>query len=208
MITEWGAVGFWETRKTAWGAPIEADSSEKAAHFRHGWETLIKPATGKLIGDYVFLWGQKQERTPTGFGMFLESGERSETVEVMHGIWAGKTPSNRATRVHGMQLHGSTRADDITLSAGALYEADFRVSDPDGDDLRYHWELKPESDARQVGGDPEEAIPNIAGVIPDPGKPRVSLRTPERAGAYRLYAYAYDGRGSAAYASIPFRVVR
>ncbi len=138
MITEWGVTGFWETTKTAWGAPIEADSSEKAAHFRNGWATLIKPSTGKLIGDYAFLWGQKQERTPTWFGMFLETGERSEAVEVMQGIWSGKTPSNRVPRVKGMRPHGRTRDDNITLAPGQHYEADFLVSDPDGDALRYH----------------------------------------------------------------------
>jgi len=126
----------------------------------------------------------------------------------MQGIWSGKTPSNRVPRVKGMRPHGRTRDDNITLAPGQHYEADFLVSDPDGDALRYHWALKPESDARQVGGDKEDAVPDIPGAIPDPGKPSVSLLTPERAGAYRLYACAYDDRGSAAYANIPFLVVR
>ena len=70
MVTEWGPLGFWEVGKTDWGAPIEQNSTEKARHYLGGYQNFILPALPRqALGSYVFLWGQKQERTPTWFSM-------------------------------------------------------------------------------------------------------------------------------------------
>ena len=76
MVTEWGSIGYWEMEKTSWGAPVELTSSEKAAVFQRAQRDVLATFTGQLLGSYVFLWGQKQERTPTWFGLFLESMEQ------------------------------------------------------------------------------------------------------------------------------------
>lgn len=206
MITEWGAVGFWEAGKTAWQAPIENHSSAKADYYRVGYETLIRPAAGRIIGDYVFLWGQKQERTPTWFGMFLQGGERTETVDVMHRLWTGREPANRSPRLESLQLEGMHAGQNIVVSPGQRLRAELLARDPDGDPLQYRWEVKPESDSKEVGGDPEAPIPSLPGLVEAPHAARVALLTPAKAGAYRLYAYAFDGKGNAGHANIPFLV--
>jgi hypothetical protein len=63
---------------------------------------------GQLIGSYAFLWGQKQERTPTWFGLLTEAGEETETVDVMHYIWTGSWPEIRTPRVVSFQLDGKS----------------------------------------------------------------------------------------------------
>ena len=67
------------------------------------------------------------------------------------------------------------------------------------------WEVKPESTSNATGGDYEEPIPNIDGLLSNTGEAEVTLTAPAP-GAYRLYAYAYDDQGHAAHANIPFLV--
>lgn len=206
MITEWGATGHWETATTPWDAPIENDSSVKADAYLRRYQNAILADTTQLIGSYVFLWGQKQERTPTWYGMFLPTGEKTEAVDVMQYVWTGTWPSNRSPRLESTTLDGRTSDDGIYLSAGETYQAEVDASDPDGDTLRYEWEVREESLAQTEGGDDEDVPTLIEGIIEDASAPLISLTAPLEPGAYRLFVYVYDGQGSAAHANIPFYV--
>lgn len=205
MVTEWGTLGYWEMEKTAWGAPVELTSSEKADVIQRAWREVLTAFPGQLVGSHVFFWGQKQERTPTWFGLLLESGEETESVDVMHFAWTGAWPPNRSPRVHSMRLGGRTSRESVTLAAGRPYAASFEVSDPDGDPLRYLWEVKRESEATQAGGDFEAGIPSVEGLLRDPASASTVV-TVHEPGRYRLFACAFDGRGHAAHANIPFLV--
>ena len=206
FITEWGAIGHWEMPQTPWGAPIEQDSSSKARNYRKGYDKVIAPNRDQVIGDYVFLWGQKQERTPTWYGLFTDAGEGTETLDVMTHIWTGAWPENRAPRVLGMTLDHRPSGANLMLSQGKSYPARMRVRDPDGDEIIWRWSLKPESRTQAHGGDLEEVPPDLPGFIEDRGNGRITLSTDLPKGAYRLFAYAADGNGSAAHANIPFFV--
>ena len=166
---------------------------------------VLAPLAGQLLGSYVFKWGQKQERTPTWFGLLLESGEETESVDAMHYIWTGGWPANRAPRVQTLSLDGGTARDAVTLSTGLTYRIRFDVRDPEGDPLRFHFQVKPESEATQVGGDFEHTPPDIDGWVADPAAAETTITVPVP-GKYRLFAYAYDGHGHAAHANIPFLV--
>src|SRR5690606_29070499 len=95
-VTEWGPTGFWAMGRTEWDVPIEQTSTEKAKFYRKHYEEGVLGAPNRSLGSYVFLWGQKQETTPTWFGMFLESGTATETVDVMQKMWSGTWPEHRA----------------------------------------------------------------------------------------------------------------
>lgn len=205
MVTEWGAIGYWEMELTTWGTPTEMTSSGKADTFLRAHEEILASFDGQLLGSYVFLWGQKQERTSTWFGMFTEDGEETEVVDVMHYLWNGAWPENRTPRVNSMLLDGKTAKQSVVLAPGETYQAVLEVVDKDGDELTYRWEVKPESDSAHTGGDYEEPIPNLDGLLTDSAAAVASLSVTEP-GKYRLYAYAYDNHGHAAHANIPFRV--
>jgi hypothetical protein len=208
MVTEWGATGHWEVPQTPWGAPIENNSSVKADRYLERYQTAIASNTTNLLGSYVFLWGQKQERTPTWYGLFLPTGEATEVIDVMHFVWNGEWPENRAPRLESATLDGRTAYDGIHLDAGLSYPAEVASTDPDGDELTYLWEVREESGAITEGGDDEEVPQLISGVIDQPASPRITLTAPHEPGAYRLFVYVFDGRGSAAHANIPFHVNR
>ena len=207
MVTEWGTIGHWEVPRTAWGAPIEPTSTEKAHRFLEGHERVLAPMAGRLIGNYAFLWGQKQERTPTWYGVFTADGRRTEAADVLQRVWTGRWPANRTPQLHDLLLDGKRAADDVRLAPGGAYVASVRASDPDRDALTYDWRVMRESDATQSGGDPEDIPEEYRLPNSDVRSGEISWRAPHELGAYRLYVYVDDDQGGAAHANVPFLVV-
>lgn len=207
IVTEWGATGHWEVPTTPWGAPIENTSSMKADSYLERYENFIAADTRQCLGSYVFLWGQKQERTPTWYGVFLDTGEETEAVDVMHYIWTGNWPDNRTPRLESARLDGKTAYQMVRLSAGNQYPVEVIASDPDGDALSYTWDVKPESTDLGEGGDFETTPPSIPGLISGQDNGSATLTAPGAPGAYRLFVYVFDGQNHAAHANIPFQVL-
>ncbi|HNQ90573.1 MAG TPA: glycoside hydrolase family 2 TIM barrel-domain containing protein [Verrucomicrobiota bacterium] len=207
IVTEWGATGHWEVGKTAWGAPIENDSTTKAEFYQKRHDAVILVDRKQCLGSYVFLWGQKQERTPTWYGLFLESGEETAAVDVMHRIWNGTRPANCSPRLEGVWLEGKTAGQNIRVTPGQRCTARVQVRDEDNDPVTYRWEILEESTDLKSGGDAESKPRTVTGLIEDPAKAQTHLKAPAQPGAYRLFVYAFDGKGHAAHANIPFLVV-
>lgn len=206
MVTEWGTVGHWEVPSTDWQAPIELTSSEKAAHYVQGFEQVIAANPGRIIGAYAFLWGQKQERTPTWYGTLMENGARTEAADALQFIWQGRWPMNRAPRVSGISLNGQPPNGSVKAAAGETLEALVAVQDPEKDALTYRWIVRPESQATEVGGDAEvvpEPVPNL--IASTPGA-KVQVLMPDKPGAYRLFVDVVDSLGGVGHANIPFYV--
>lgn len=206
VVTEWGATGHWECGKTGWGAPIEDNSAVKANLYLQRYQTAIASDTNQCLGSYVFLWGQKQERTPTWYGMFLPSGEATPAVDVMQYVWTGHWPEHRSPELEGLWLDGKTAAGEVRLVSGQNYAAKVVAQLPTGGTPQYSWEILPESAATSVGGDYEARPQPLPGLV-TPGAPGLAeIRAPEKPGAYRLFAYVFNGHGRAGYANIPFYV--
>ncbi|MGP8198204.1 MAG: hypothetical protein ACLQU4_01720 [Limisphaerales bacterium] len=205
-VTEWGATGHWECAKTDWGAPIEDDGSVKAALYSKRYEIAIASDKRNCLGSYVFLWGQKQERTPTWYGMFLPSGESTETVDVMQYVWTGRWPEFRSPQLKGFWLDGKTAKQNVHLNAGQNYAAKVLAKSFDNAPLSYSWEIMRESAAQSIGGDFEAPPQRLPGLISKGADASAQLKAPANPGAYRLFVYAFDSRGKAAYANIPFYV--
>lgn len=207
IVTEWGATGHWEVGQTAWGAPIEDDSTTKAELYRRRYEVAIAADTNQCLGSYVFLWGQKQERTPTWYGMFLASGEETETVDVLQHIWTGRWPEARSPQLKGLWLAGKTARENVRLQqAGQNYPAKVLVQPFDASPLNYSWEIMEESGAKTAGGDSESQPRRLPDLISKPADGMANVKAPAKPGAYRLFAYVVTANGKAAYANIPFLV--
>jgi hypothetical protein len=175
MVTEWGTIGYWEMEKTSWGTPVELTSSEKADVFLRAHRDVLEKFEDQLLGSYAFLWGQKQERTPTWFGLLTERGEETEAVDALHHIWTRAWPANRTPRVNSIQLDGKSYRESVVLEPGRTYEATFDVLDHEGDPLTYRWEVKPESESSKSGGDREEPLPNLEGLLSKPDAPKTTI---------------------------------
>ncbi|MFD1768349.1 family 16 glycosylhydrolase [Sphingobacterium suaedae] len=205
MVTEWGPTGHWESLQTPWKASIEESSSEKAAVYKARYEASIAK-DNHCVGSYVFLWGQKQERTPTWYGLFTEKGEESEVIDVMQYLWKGTWPKNRAPHLDAALLDNKKATDFIYLQPDQKYPLSLVVNDPDNDDLQTRWELLPESTDLKEGGDRESRPKALQGHVQALSHQQAELTTPHTGGAYRLFVYVSDGHNHVATANIPFFV--
>ena len=160
----------------------------------------------KCLGSYVFLWGQKQERTPTWYGLFTERGEESEVVDVMQFLWSGKWPRNQAPHLYSFQLDNRKATDNIVLKRGNQYEVAVVAFDPNRDNLSYRWELLDEATKVGEGGDREDKPKSMENRITIAGDGKAMMKAPEKEGAYRLFVYISDGHNKVATANIPFYV--
>jgi hypothetical protein len=206
MVTEWGPTGHWEGLQTSWKAPIEETSTEKAAVYKSRYTFSVEKDTQNCLGSYVFLWGQKQERTPTWYGVFTEAGEESEVVDVMQYLWSGAYPQNKAPHLYAFSLDGKKAVNSIQLKSGSKYQAMVDAADPDHDPLSYHFEMLPEATNVGEGGDHEDRPKTIPLGLENLKQNQATITAPATKGAYRLFVYVKDGHNNVATANIPFFV--
>lgn len=209
MITEWGPNGTWEVGKTSWGAPIEQTSEEKRQMYEKRYAyTQLKNCTG----SFVFLWGQKQETTPSWFGMFAEqnisglplNGEPYSTTEAMRKGWMGSYPQERAPMVNSLKLDNKRPVQSVTLRKGEHYQALAEATHPNRKKIKYVWEILHEAKDKGIGGSYEPRPQRIGDVYTgDSNSFAVSVNDP---GEYRLFVYVLDDDGRIGSANIPFKV--
>jgi hypothetical protein len=220
MVTEFGPLGHWEMPVTQWGREIEEPSGPKATGYVQRMQpVIIDDRTGKLIGAFAFLWGQKQERTPTWYGMFSATGQKTAIVDELTRLWTGAYPANRAPLTQSITLDKRPPGASIRVLAGTSVNARVTSIDPDGDRLTTRWELMEEVRARSAGGH-HEATPDIVPLQGVPGEvsrqkgssheaediATLKFVVPARPGEYRLFAYSSDRHNAVGTANIPFLV--
>jgi hypothetical protein len=211
MVTEFGPMGHWELPSTQWGREIEEPSAVKAAGMAKRMQDIIlDDKTGKIIGSFVFFWGQKQERTPTWYGMFNEAGEQTASIDELTRMWTGKYPVNRAPLSQSITINETQAVDNIRLKPGQLATAKVHISDPEGDLLTHKWVLMHEVETRSQGGHFEAkpavlALQIMASDI-QPDFVEMTFSAPDEEGEYRLFNYAHDGKNKVGNANIPFMV--
>lgn len=208
IVSEWGATGHWESPQTNWGSPIEQQSTEKAEAYLERYQQVIAADQEHCIGSFVFLWGQKQERTPTWYGMFLENGRKTASVDVMEYVWTGEWPEKRAPLMKDFFLNNQNAIKSITVSTGQNMSALAEAESLTNEKLRYHWEIMGEvpEEHQSDGGDFEQRPTTLLKMESD--DPQVAITAPEKPGDYRLFVYVLDAYNGAATANIPFKVVK
>jgi len=207
MVTEWGPTGWWECDKTAWGAPIEQSSEEKRICYEERYNIIT--ADPACLGSFVFLWGQKEERTPTWFCMFTENGveglplkgEKAATVEGMERVWTGREPAQTAPVISSMTAGGKTVRENPNFAVGKPFKVKASVKDREKDRMTFVWEVLKEATVTATGG-AYEPRPDRVGEVRTSRKPVLKLKL-EEPGAYRVYIYALDGTGYASSTNLP-----
>jgi hypothetical protein len=211
MVTEFGPLGHWELPTTEWGREIEEPSAVKASGMAQRMQDIIlDDKTGKIIGSFAFFWGQKQERTPTWYGMFNESGEQTANIDELTRIWTGQYPANRAPLSEAISINNTQAVENVRLKSGQTATVKVQVTDLEGNLLTHEWVLMKEVEARSQGGHFEAKPATLAlQVIKSDFKPdyvEMTFNAPTQVGEYRLFNYAHDTRNKVGNANIPFMV--
>jgi hypothetical protein len=207
MVTEFGPRGHWEVASTPWGLPVEDPSSRKA-DFYLGAYRKVESSSPAFMGAYVFLWGQKQEKTHTWYGMFLPDGTPLDTVDAMTMAWTGRWPQKRAPRIEHLDVVSVLRPGETWLRVppGARLRARVHAVSHDGSPLTISWDLRPDvSDNPSTGGDREPSVEPIPGAVSESGE-TCAVTMPAKPGNYRLFVYVRNGHGKAATANRAVRV--
>jgi hypothetical protein len=206
MVTEWGATGHWECTQTDWERPIESNSTEKAADYQSRFSNVIAADRAQCIGSFVFLWGQKQERTPTWYGLFLENNNSTEAAQVMQYLWTGQWPDHRIPQIGQLRVNNMLAEESVHLKANQTYSATIDIQSTDKN-LGYRWEIMEEVD-RNMESDGGDFEPTPAIIWQQSGlssQQQVTFVAPEK-GEYRLFVYIDDSHGGTATANMPILI--
>ena len=211
MITEWGPTGWWETDKTEWEASIEQTSDEKRQVYESRYNGAVL-GDERCIGSFVFLWGQKEERTPTWFSMFVESeveglplkGEKTPMVEAMQRVWSGEEPAETAPVVTAISINGKRPVESPTVGAGESFKVEVMATDREQEELTYIWEVLHEATVLGFGGS-YEPRPERYGEVFTTTSPMAEITINDR-GNYRVYAYVKDGTGFVSTVNSPVQI--
>ena len=206
MITEWGATGHWECDSTSWDRPIEANSSVKANNYHARYVDYIAADTKQCIGSFVFLWGQKQERTPTWYGLFLDNNNSTEAAQVMQYLWTGKWAQHRIPKIGQLSSNGMLAEESVCLQQDQTYNAKIEL-ETSHKNLSFRWELMKEVDREleSDGGD-FEPTPDIVWQQSNSNTSSEVAFSPPLTGEFRLFVYIDDGYGGSATANMPILI--
>ncbi len=208
IVSEWGPDGYWEVRKTKWNAPYEQTGTEKYQCYQKKYTEAIVAHKDKCLGSYVFYWsGEKQETTHTWFAMFNSQGWETPQVGLMHFLWTGQKNQNTAPLLDSVCIEKFQRFEDIKLTSGLVYKARAVASDAESDALTFRWEIRPEATYASYAGQGENEPKPLEGLISKQNQD-ITFKTPDKPGAYRLFAYVYDGQGHVSTTNLPFYVKR
>lgn len=199
ILAEFGTAGHWQVPQTPWGAPVEPTANEKAVQYFSTLESVMENKEGLCLGSYAFLWGHKQETTPTWYGMLLAGGEKLPSVDAVVKVWTGSWPANRSPKIESLEFGGKV----IKAKPGTRLQASAKVTDRDKDSLTYEWTVMAESKDVRHGGDAEAVPPKFPQALDKVQGPGCTVVVPP-AGAYRLFLVVRDGKGGASTANLPF----
>ena len=206
IVSEWGVNGPFEAKKTSWEAKIEPPNGVKAEQRMRRYLELIEKDKERCLGSYCFLWGQKQESTATWHGMFLSNGNPTEAVDVMQYCWTGEWPESRAPSIKDISLENIGWRKDHILDSSTQATLNIEYNKYNNNKVIVEYILFPEAFSNKIGGDIQKSPDPIEFEIVKKSETELTFISPNKKGAYRLFAYVKNEIGQSSVANIPFIV--
>ncbi|MDQ4138936.1 MAG: hypothetical protein M3142_00280, partial [Bacteroidota bacterium] len=141
MASEYGTPGYWVADHTEWYAKVEPTSYTKSQTIRRQYQEMFQN-NRKCLGSYVFLWGQKQEYTATWFGLFTQTGQPTEMVDVLHYNWMNEWPANRAPSIESVFINRRKDSKNIYLEKNQKFNVSLNAQNTENENLQLTWEIQ------------------------------------------------------------------
>jgi hypothetical protein len=210
LIMEWGINGPWRPNeeKTSWEAFIEGASSKKAEQYLQTYQQYLPLDDPRMLGSFVFYWGQKQEYTHTWYSLFDENGCTSEVVGVMQHIWTGKWSEHPAPQINYMLIDKRGAFDNLMYKPGKVANAEIYMTKGDSSISNVKWELYHEDWYRKDNVKNSKKLTPIDSLFIDRRNFKATFSAPTQEGPYRLFATVFDKFGNFATCNTPFYVIK
>lgn len=220
IVTEFGAKGYWSTKRTEWHSRVEQTSLQKARYLQTQYKA-IKEQKAHCLGAYVFIWGTKQEYTPTWFSLFSPWPKIHETelTETCMQEWKGTGAGLSSPGIEGLTINGAADTSNIYVQPGQLSEVVVALAQKTGEPLQMRWELAEEV-AEYLSSSYKSQHPKVLAdstwqveqavqfANNGAGSKRVQFffKAPPHKGPFRLYLYAVNKAGKVSTANASFYV--
>ena len=125
---------------------------------------------------------------------------------VRRQFWSGHWPANRPPAVEPLRVDGKRAADNVSLKPASRHTAAVKAVAPQGDPLRFTWEIMPEVARAGYAGLGEHRSRPMPALIVKAAAGELTFIAPQAEGPYRVFVFVRDEHGAAATANIPFCV--
>lgn len=181
-----------------WAGHIEPSSTEKAKSAETNYTNSILKFPGRVLGSYYFYWGLSSVGTASVHSTHLQTGESLAVVDVMHRMWTGKQPANRAPEIRNVVPSAPFKA-----APGSAIKLDAKGFDADGHSVYLKYEILGNDPKKRFIGDFEQRLASFGeGPLWQP----VTVKAPNEPGLYRILIVGRDGHGGGATHTISFVV--
>ncbi len=207
IISEWGINGPWEAAKyTKWGAQIEDNSTKKAEQYIDRYHQFVNTKNERFLGDIFFYWGRKQERTHTWYSTFSEDSLRTQTALEMENVWKTLDQPIQIPRIKYLLIDEKGANKSMVFQPGVTKEIKLVLEQNSQPHSSVSWQIQPENWYYRWH-DVEEK-PDVIFAFEDSTATKISFKTPNKPGPYRIFSSIKDDKGHYATANIPFYVLK
>ena len=138
--------------------------------------------------------------------MFLSNGNPTEAVDVMQYCWTGEWPLSRAPSIRDISLENIGWRKDHILAPSVKATLTIDILRYNNKKVFVEYILYPEAFSNKIGGDKQLSPEPIQLEIVKESNDELTFISPNKKGAYRLFAYVKNEKGQSSVANIPFLV--
>ncbi|HEU4328622.1 MAG TPA: discoidin domain-containing protein [Roseiflexaceae bacterium] len=192
IITEGGPAGEWEVQADINGVPNEPTDLQKRDGYTASWNAVLSHP-GVALGATEFHYGLENDFGGVWLNTF-NGGWHRLGYYALRQAYGGLPAANTPPQITAMTVGSQT-----AVPAGGQFTVSVNVTDPDGDPLRYTIFL---SDKHISGNTAFRHATFI-----QTGPTSFSVTAPQQMGVWKVYVYAFDGKGNVGIETRSFRVV-